>query len=470
MFASFTRGGGMGLDEMTGSPNLTIVARSRDLPRAAVGAGRRLDSVRRIFQRRRAVSFLAAASAAQAAARLARAAAMRCVVGARDRVVSAARRRRSSDRRQHRHARACAAGRSRTSPVEPGYLYHSESNMDLMQPVFDALATRSRSSGCRCARSRTSGARARSNAPSRRATALRRGRQRAAVPHRDPADLPPPRLFRDLHVPARRSRATIPAAGICISRSPMPASGRNLFMPRSGRAKCCRRSADLISAGCCSMPCPRTVFATPTVNGYRRFRPNSLAPDRAGWGYDHRGAMIRVLGGARRSGDPAGEPHRRAGRQSLSLHRCRRSSPGSAGIERKLAPPPADDEPYAAERPMLPKSLPEALDALEQEPLFRRAVRRYVRRLFRQAQAQRRPAAFERSLEEAGASPHGDEPTDGNKTNISISSDCARPWCGKIEQARHDGARENPLAAQPASAARRSTTGIIWCRRTAPIG
>ena len=34
------------------------------------------------------------------------------------------------------------------------------------------------------------------------------------------------------------------------------------------------------------------AFATPTVNGYRRFKPNSLAPDRAGWGYDHRGAMI----------------------------------------------------------------------------------------------------------------------------------------------------------------------------------
>jgi glutamine synthetase len=27
----------------------------------------------------------------------------------------------------------------KTAPVEPGYHYHSESNMDLMQPVFDAL-------------------------------------------------------------------------------------------------------------------------------------------------------------------------------------------------------------------------------------------------------------------------------------------------------------------------------------------
>ena len=62
-FSSFTRGGGMGLPEMTGSPNLTIVpdpATFRVLP---LGARRRLDPVRRVFQLRRAVSFLAAASA-----------------------------------------------------------------------------------------------------------------------------------------------------------------------------------------------------------------------------------------------------------------------------------------------------------------------------------------------------------------------------------------------------------------------
>ena len=67
IFASFTRGGGMGLPEMTGSPNLTIVPDPVDLPRAAVGARRRLGAVRRIFHQRHAVSFLAAASAAPAA-------------------------------------------------------------------------------------------------------------------------------------------------------------------------------------------------------------------------------------------------------------------------------------------------------------------------------------------------------------------------------------------------------------------
>ena len=44
------------------------------------------------------------------------------------------------------------------------------------------------------------------------------------------------------------------------------------------------------------------VFTTPTINGYKRYRSYSLAPDRAIWGRDNRGVMIRMLGG---HGDPA---------------------------------------------------------------------------------------------------------------------------------------------------------------------
>ena len=149
-------------------------------------------------------------------------------------------------------------------------------------------------------------------------------------------------------------------------------AARNLFMPekagevlsRLGRRYLGRASA--IRGAC-------TVFATPTVNGYRRFRPNSLAPDRAGWAYDHRGAMIRVLGGP---GDPATRLENRIGEPAANpyLYILSQIVAGLAGIEAELKPPPADDEPYAAERPLLPKSLPEALDALDQEPLFRREL------------------------------------------------------------------------------------------------
>lgn len=74
-----------------------------------------------------------------------------------------------------------------------------------------------------------------------------------------------------------------------------------------------------------------TVFTTPTINGYKRYRSYSLAPDRAIWGRDNRGVMIRVLGGA---GDPA---TRRPGWRTGSVSRppipisiwLRRSSPAS---------------------------------------------------------------------------------------------------------------------------------------------
>ena len=171
---------------------------------------------------------------------------------------------------------------------------------------------------CRCARSKTNGVRARSNARLRRGRAAGR-RQPGAVPHRDPATLPPHGLFSRPSCAARDQ-------GLLFQRlAPAPvagrraATGRNLFMPR-GRVRASRRSAGIISAVFCSTRAPATVFANPTVNGYRRFRANSLAPDRAGLGHRSSRRLLRVLGGVgiratrieNRLGEPVG--------QSLSLH------------------------------------------------------------------------------------------------------------------------------------------------------
>ena len=68
-FSSFTRGGGMGLTEMTGSPNLTIVPDPKTFV-CCRGRPASAGSCATSIQQRRAVSFLAAASAAQAARRL----------------------------------------------------------------------------------------------------------------------------------------------------------------------------------------------------------------------------------------------------------------------------------------------------------------------------------------------------------------------------------------------------------------
>jgi glutamine synthetase len=149
-------------------------------------------------------------------------------------------------------------------------------------------------------------------------------------------------------------------------------SGANIFMPED-RRELLSPTGQSYLAGLLTYAVPATVFATPTVNGYRRFRPNSLAPDRATWAYDHRGAMIRVLGGA---GDAATRLENRAGEPAANpyLYILSQIVAGLAGVEAAMQPLPATDEPYAAERVMLPKSLSEALNALDKEPLFRREL------------------------------------------------------------------------------------------------
>jgi glutamine synthetase len=114
------------------------------------------------------------------------------------------------------------------------------------------------------------------------------------------------------------------------------------------------------------------VFSTPTINGYKRYRTYSLAPDRAIWGRDNRGVMIRVLGGAgdaatrleNRIGEPAANPYLYMASQILA---------GLDGVDRKLDPGPSADTPYETKADLLPKSLREAVFALNDDPFFRSA-------------------------------------------------------------------------------------------------
>jgi glutamine synthetase len=186
------------------------------------------------------------------------------------------------------------------------------------------------------------------------------------------------------------------------------ATGANLFTPHTAGDSLSLLGQSYL-AGLIRYAAPATVFATPTVNGYRRFQPNSLAPDRATWAHDHRGAMIRVLGGA---GDPATRLENRIGEPAANpyLYILSQIVAGLAGIEGNVALPPSSDEPYSAERPLLPKSLLEALDALGKEPLFRRALGDSFIHYFvklKGSEAER----YARSLQQARTAP-GDEPSE----------------------------------------------------------
>jgi glutamine synthetase len=114
------------------------------------------------------------------------------------------------------------------------------------------------------------------------------------------------------------------------------------------------------------------VFSTPTVNGYKRYLPHSLAPDRVGWGVDNRGAMIRVVpardgSGARlenRAGEPAANPYLYIAAQVVA---------GLDGVASAAEPGEPLDAPYTAPAPALPRSLGAALDSLAADAVFAEA-------------------------------------------------------------------------------------------------
>ncbi len=112
------------------------------------------------------------------------------------------------------------------------------------------------------------------------------------------------------------------------------------------------------------------VFATPTINGYKRFRANSLAPDRALWARDNRGAMLRVISAP---GDSASRIENRIGEPAANpyLYIASQIYAGLDGIERGLNPGAASDRPYDTQAPLLPKSLGEALGALRGDTFWR---------------------------------------------------------------------------------------------------
>ena len=119
-------------------------------------------------------------------------------------------------------------------------------------------------------------------------------------------------------------------------------------------------------AGLLSHARAAAAFTTPTINGYKRYRSYSLAPDRAIWGRDNRGVMIRVLGSP---GDPAARLENRVGEPAANpyLYMASQIFTGLDGMERMLEPGPSADTPYEAQALHLPKSLEEALRALRND-------------------------------------------------------------------------------------------------------
>lgn len=152
----------------------------------------------------------------------------------------------------------------------------------------------------------------------------------------------------------------------------LDADGTNVLVPQS--------DAELLSpvgrrfvAGLLAHARAACLFTTPTINGYKRYRPYTLAPDRVHWGRDNKAAMIRIIGGPGDTGtrienrvaEPAANPY---------LYYACQLRAGLDGLRRGLEPPAATDAPYETPAEKLPASLAEAVVAARADPVLRESM------------------------------------------------------------------------------------------------
>ena len=149
------------------------------------------------------------------------------------------------------------------------------------------------------------------------------------------------------------------------------ATGANMFVAADGEVLSPLGRGYL--AGLLAHAREAAVFTTPTINGYKRYASYSLAPDRAIWARDNRGAMIRVIGGA---GDPSTRLENRIGEPAANpyLYMASQIHSGLDGVDRVLDPGPSADAPYDTAATPLPRTLREAVSALAEDAFFKHAL------------------------------------------------------------------------------------------------
>ena len=120
----------------------------------------------------------------------------------------------------------------------------------------------------------------------------------------------------------------------------------------------------------------------PTINSYKRFGPDTLAPWLIDWGMDNRSAMIRIppeRGAAARMevrlGDATANPYLAMAAVGAAIY---------LGVRDRLEPPaPLEGYGYDPQSaPMLPQSLPEAIGALENDKDLSNVLGEYFVRSF----------------------------------------------------------------------------------------
>jgi glutamine synthetase len=165
------------------------------------------------------------------------------------------------------------------------------------------------------------------------------------------------------------------ASGWHLHQSLVDGEGHNAFMAEAaaGVAGSARRWLSEAGAhwlaGLLTHAPGLAALCAPSIPAYARYQGGVMAPRAAVWGRDNRGALLRVVGGPgdaatrieNRLAEPLANPYLMlAGQVHAGLH----------GLRARLPAPPGTETPYDPAHPALPTALPQALQALADDPVL----------------------------------------------------------------------------------------------------
>jgi glutamine synthetase len=147
-------------------------------------------------------------------------------------------------------------------------------------------------------------------------------------------------------------------------------TGRNAFAGDGGQGLLSDTGRHYVG-GLLAHAAQMSLLCVPTVNGYRRMAGQfSLSPDHAVWSVENRGSFIRALGAP---GDESTHVENRVGEPCANpyLYIAAQAAAGTDGIDRETDPGTPVTDPHDTSAKPLPRSLAEALAALEAGTLSR---------------------------------------------------------------------------------------------------
>ena len=149
-------------------------------------------------------------------------------------------------------------------------------------------------------------------------------------------------------------------------------TGANALMAEGGDDPLSERGMHYLG-GLLAAASDTSLFTTPTINGYKRQRPDGFAPYKASWAIENRGAMLRVIGGP---DDPASRIENRIGEPTANpyLYIASQLIAGREGMNSKIDPGAPSIAAYIADVPLLPGSLMEAVDRFRDSALMKREL------------------------------------------------------------------------------------------------